>query len=80
MDATVDLRKPAASREGRFSLLCASLRRFLSDTGAQDLMEYALMAGFVGTTAAATLPNIATSLSLIFSKVSSVMTAAASQN
>lgn len=43
----------------------------------QDLIEYAMMAGFVAVAAAALMPNINTSLSTVFSKVKSVMTAAA---
>ena len=49
------------------------------DTRGQDLIEYALMAGFVAVAAGAIMPNIASSISTIFSKVGSVMTAAASQ-
>jgi Flp pilus assembly pilin Flp len=37
------------------------------------------MAGFVAVAASAIMPGIATSISTIFSKVASVMTAAASQ-
>ena len=48
------------------------------DTKGQDLIEYALMAGFVAVAAGAIMPNVSTSISTIFSKVSSVMTAAAS--
>jgi Flp pilus assembly pilin Flp len=50
------------------------------DSRAQDLIEYALMAGFVAIAAGAIMPGIALSVSRIFSKVSSVMTAAASQS
>jgi pilus assembly protein Flp/PilA len=49
------------------------------DTRGQDLIEYALMAGFVAVAAGAIMPNIASSISTIFSKVGSVMSAAASQ-
>ena len=49
----------------------------LKDTRGQDLIEYALMAGFVAVAAGAIMPNIATSISTIFSKIASVMTAAA---
>ena len=48
------------------------------DTHGQDLIEYALMAGFVAVAAGAILPGVSTSISTIFSKVASVMTAAAS--
>jgi pilus assembly protein Flp/PilA len=49
------------------------------DTRGQDLIEYALMAGFVAVAAGAIMPNIASSISTIFSKVGSVMSEAASQ-
>jgi len=49
------------------------------DTKGQDLIEYALMAGFVAVAAGAIMPNVATSISTIFSKISSVMTAASNQ-
>jgi pilus assembly protein Flp/PilA len=48
------------------------------DDHGQDLIEYALMAGFVAVAAGAIMPNVAPSISRIFSKVSSVMTLAAS--
>ena len=51
--------------------------RILKDTRGQDLIEYALMAGFVAVAAGAIMPNISTSISTIFSKVASIMTAAA---
>jgi pilus assembly protein Flp/PilA len=54
--------------------------RIWKDTRGQDLIEYALMAGFVAVAAGAIMPNVASSISTIFSKVSSVMTAAASQS
>ena len=46
------------------------------DQRGQDLIEYALMAGFVAVAAGAVMPGVATSLSQIFSKVASVLTAA----
>jgi pilus assembly protein Flp/PilA len=51
--------------------------RILKDTKGQDLIEYALMAGFVAVAAGAIMPGVAGSISTIFSKVASVMTAAA---
>jgi pilus assembly protein Flp/PilA len=54
--------------------------RIWKDTRGQDLIEYALMAGFVAVAAGAIMPNVASSISTIFSKISSVMTAAASQS
>ncbi len=46
------------------------------DTRGQDLIEYALMAGFVAVAAGAIMPGVANSISVIFSKVGSVMAAA----
>jgi len=43
------------------------------DQRGQDLIEYALMAGFVAVAAGAIMPGVATSISQIFSKVSSVL-------
>jgi pilus assembly protein Flp/PilA len=54
--------------------------RIWKDTRGQDLIEYALMAGFVAVAAGAIMPNVASSISTIFSKISSVMSAAASQS
>ena len=46
------------------------------DQRGQDLIEYALMAGFVAVAAGAIMPGVATSLSQIFSKVCSVLSSA----
>jgi pilus assembly protein Flp/PilA len=54
--------------------------KVLKDTRGQDLIEYALMAGFVAVAAGAIMPGVASSISTIFSKISSVMTVAASQS
>jgi pilus assembly protein Flp/PilA len=51
--------------------------RIWADNHGQDLIEYALMAGFVAVSAGAIMPGVATSISKIFSKVASSMTAAA---
>lgn len=53
--------------------------RIWKDTRGQDLIEYALMAGFVAVAAGAIMPGVATSITTIFSKISSSMTAAAAQ-
>ena len=52
-------------------------RKLRRDCAGQDLIEYALMAGFVAVSAGALLPNIATSISSIFSQVGSVVALAA---
>ena len=54
--------------------------KVLKDTRGQDLIEYALMAGFVAVAAGAVMPGVASSISTIFSQISSVLTAAASQS
>ena len=51
--------------------------RIFKDTRGQDLIEYALMAGFVAVAAGALMPNIASSISTVFSDIGSVMSAAA---
>jgi pilus assembly protein Flp/PilA len=51
----------------------------LKDTRGQDLVEYALMAGFVTVTAGAIMPGVASSISTIFSQVGSLMTIASTQ-
>ena len=54
--------------------------RILADTRGQDLIEYALMAGFVAVAAGAIMPSVADSIITIFSKIGSVMTAASTQS
>ena len=51
---------------------------FCKDAAGQDLIEYALMAGFVAVAAGAIMPGVGRSISTIFSKIGSVMTAASS--
>ena len=53
--------------------------RIWKDTKGQDLIEYALMAGFVAVAAGAVMPGVATSISTIFSKIGSTMSNAATQ-
>jgi pilus assembly protein Flp/PilA len=55
------------------------IRFWVDDRKAQDLIEYALMAGFVATAAGAIMPGVSSSISKIFSKVGSVMSYAASE-
>ncbi len=54
--------------------------RIWKDTRGQDLIEYALMAGFVAVAAGAIMPGVATSISTIFSKISSTMAQASTQS
>lgn len=57
-----------------FKILKDSL---LKDKRGQDLIEYALMAGFVAVVVGAIMPNVSVNLSTIFSKVGSSMSQAA---
>lgn len=61
--------------------LCLNLivgtRNLRQNVQGQDLIEYALMAGFVAVAAGALMPNIAASISTVFSKITSVMADAA---
>lgn len=50
---------------------------FLKDNRGQDLIEYALMAGFVAVVVGAIMPDVSVNLSTIFSKVGSSMSQAA---
>ncbi len=60
------------------TFLALKLKLSWKDTRGQDLIEYALMAGFVAVAAGAIMPNVASSISTIFSEIASVMTGAAS--
>jgi pilus assembly protein Flp/PilA len=48
------------------------------DNRGQDLIEYALMAGFVAVAAGAIMPNVSTNISTIFSKITSTLVSAGS--
>ncbi len=52
--------------------------RIARDEKAQDMVEYALLAGFIAVAAGATLPGISEQISTIFSKMGSLVTEAAS--
>jgi Flp pilus assembly pilin Flp len=58
--------------------LAVGLRTVVKDTRGQDLIEYALMAGFVALATTALVPGITSSINVVFSKVNSVMILAAS--
>ena len=53
--------------------------RLFKDTRGQDLIEYALMAGFVAVAAGAIVPGVADSIKTIFNKVNTVMANSAAQ-
>ena len=58
----------------KLTIRVSSLKR---DLKGQDLIEYALMAGFVAVAAGALMPNVASSISTVFSKIGSIMADAA---
>lgn len=62
----------------RFTQMICTLRIW-RDTRGQDLIEYALMAGFVAVAAGAIMPGVAENISKVFSKVSVSMSNAANQ-
>ena len=55
------------------------IQALINDEKAQDMVEYALLAGFIAVAAGATLPGISTSISQIFSKMASLTTAASTK-
>jgi pilus assembly protein Flp/PilA len=57
--------------------LAVRAKNLKQDMKGQDLIEYALMAGFVAVAAGALMPTVSTSISTVFSKIGSVMTEAA---
>lgn len=57
-------------------ILKQMMMKLWKDDRGQDLIEYALMAGFVAVAAGAIMPTVSQNVSEIFSKVSSVMTLA----
>ncbi len=58
--------------------LYITLQRLRGDKRGQDLVEYALLAGFIAVAAGALLPGISGSISTIFSRMGSVLKNAAS--
>jgi pilus assembly protein Flp/PilA len=53
--------------------------RIYKDTRGQDLIEYALMVGFIAVAAGAVIPGVVTSIRNIFEKISSALASSANQ-
>jgi len=53
--------------------------RIYKDTRGQDLIEYALMVGFIAVAAGAVIPGVVTSIRSIFEKISGALVNSASQ-
>ena len=51
----------------KLNLIAARIRVLADDIEGQDLVEYALLAGFVAVAAGALLPGLSASISTIFS-------------
>lgn len=51
--------------------------RIWKDTRGQDLVEYALLAGFVAVAAGVFIPDVSTSMATIYSRVASRLVVAA---
>ena len=52
--------------------LTTCVMRLLGDERGQDMVEYALLTGFVAVAAGATIPDISSQISTIFSKMASL--------
>ncbi len=50
---------------------------FWKDDRGQDLIEYALMAGFVAVAAGALMPSVSTSITTVFNKIQTLLANAA---
>jgi pilus assembly protein Flp/PilA len=55
------------------------LRTLVEDEHGQDMVEYALLAGFIAVAPGATLPPISESISTIFSKMASLTSVASTK-
>jgi hypothetical protein len=62
------------------SLKLKAWLNILNDTHGQDLMEYALMAGFLAAASAVTLPQVASSMSNVLANVVSILSTNATGN
>ena len=54
---------------------CALHLRVWKDTSGQDLVEYALAAGLVAVAAVACMPALSTTVSTVFTKIASIISA-----
>ena len=52
--------------------LTTYLMRLLGDERGQDMVEYALLTGFVAVAAGSTIPDISSQISTIFNKMASL--------
>jgi Flp pilus assembly pilin Flp len=69
---------PFAGKEKLMKWLRSLAVRIVDEEQAQDMVEYALLAGFIAVAAGALLPPIANSINIIFSKMASLTSKAGS--
>jgi Flp pilus assembly pilin Flp len=69
---------PFAGKEKLMKSLRSLAVRIVDEEQAQDMVEYALLAGFIAVAAGALLPPIANSINIIFSKMASLTSKAGS--
>jgi len=72
-----DCQANAGRRKGERMQYWKLIAEFAKADQGQDLIEYALMAGFVAVAAGALMPNVSSSISTVFSKISSLLANAA---
>ena len=65
-----------ASRAGGVEQMVSGIVRFMGDESGQDLIEYALVAAFLGLGTVATMKGLATSLGTLFGSVGTTLTSA----
>jgi Flp pilus assembly pilin Flp len=51
--------------------------RVWGDQNGQDLIEYAMIGGFIAVVSGMLLPNVSNDVSMVFSKIASTMTSSA---
>jgi pilus assembly protein Flp/PilA len=68
------------AKRSRLLLAVRALRLGMIADAGQDLIEYALLAGFIAIAVGAVMPSVSSNVSKVFSRVSSVMAASASQS
>ncbi len=65
--------KPLGVAMTMIPMVANLLLRIRKDTNGQDMVEYALMAGFITVAVAATFPPVGGSIACIFSRLGSIM-------
>jgi pilus assembly protein Flp/PilA len=75
-DALVKKRKRTNTRMQKMWRLLIGLRIWGNQHG-QDLIEYAMIAGFIAVVSGMFMPNVSKDVSMVFSKIASTMTSSA---